>query len=111
MDETVPYIAKVVDIPVVVRSSGGFIGVSMRWSVLSRVRVIADPAGSSLHGRGSGGCRVYLAEHECTPSTDTHGFMVVGMASVFGAHAGFDGGYMQASDSGRFLDGFPRFSL
>ena len=44
-----------------------FIGVSMRWSVLSRVRVIAGPAGSSLHGRGpqlkltSGGCRVYLA--------------------------------------------------
>ena len=37
------------------------------------------------------------AEHECIPSTDTHGFMVVGMASVFGAYAGFDSGYIQAS--------------
>ena len=76
------------------------------WSVLSRVRVIADPAWSSLHGRGlpvdadfgwTSRLSHRSAEHECTPSTDTHGFMVVVLASVFGAYAGFDSGYMQAS--------------
>ena len=96
-------------------SQVAFVGVSMRWSVLSRVRVIADPAGSSLHGRGLPvdadlGWMSRLsrcsAEHECTPSTDTHGEM----ASVFGAHAGFDSGYMRASVfGGAVWANFPLF--
>ena len=63
----------------------------MRWSVLSRVRVIADPAGCSLPGGGlSVGADVgwilrgsrCSAEHEHTPFTDAYGHMVVVMAAA-----------------------------
>ena len=56
----------------------------MRWSVLSRVRVIADRAGRSLSPSGgiaaaptSGGSRVDLSALQitsCTPSTGIYGF-------------------------------------